>query len=187
MNRQFQLLLVTFFLISTVPAWAASTIRFQFEEQDLAKIVKAYAKASGQQFVFESPLKGKATILAREKVSLPKAFELLSSALARNGWAISQQNDLKVILRARNIQRSMLPVHTKLPPLKPERVITYVKQLDAIEAPNVLRKVRMLPSRNGEVTSAPGNKIVLTDWVSNVYRVDQLLQELDRPPKSAKK
>ncbi|MCB0422390.1 MAG: general secretion pathway protein GspD, partial [Bdellovibrionales bacterium] len=140
-----------------------------------------YSKLSGKQFVFTDHVKGRVTIAAPGKVHLDEAFNLLSLALAHQGYAISEQGSVNVISTARNLQRSFIPVVRKLPKLQPEKMVTYVRSLKHIKAESISKKVRMLSSRDGEMSIGPHNELIFTDWISNLHRVENLLKELDEP------
>lgn len=161
---------------------ASDTINFEFKNDDLTKMIKEYASASGQKFVVSPSVIGKATILNNQKVKIDEAFNQLSSALARSGFAISKQGDTMVVDQARNIQRNLLDVGTELPALQPERQYTWVVELKYVSADDVNKQLRILTSRDGElVPYTTRNQLLITDWVSNLYRIKALLAQIDKP------
>lgn len=163
-------------------AFAANMVKFNFNNEELTKIIETYSKASGQKFVVDPGVRGKATILLPEAISLEDAYNQLSSALALNGFAISKQGDTMVVMSARNIQRNLVETTNELPALKPERMVTYIVTLKYISAEEVNRNLRILPSRDGELSILPhNNQIIMTDWSSNLQRIAALIKELDRP------
>lgn len=169
--------------VLSVSAWAEKKqIRFDFKNEDLTKMIKEYAEASGQKFIVSPSVAGKATVLNPSPVSVDEAFNQLSSALARSGYAISKQGPDMVIDHARNIQRNLVEVGTELPPLQPERQFTWVVNLKYINADEVNRQIRTFTSRDGEmVPFTPRNQLLITDWVSNLYRIKATLAEIDKP------
>lgn len=175
-------LLIFALTLQAIVAKAADTISFTFQNEELTKIIETYSKASGQKFVLDPGVRGKATILMPEKISVEEAFNQLSSALAVNGFAISKQGDTMVIMTARNVQRNLLEVTTEVPALKPERMVSWIVTLKNVPVDVVNRDLRILPSRDGEMNVfMPKNQIIINDWSSNVNRVAMLLAELDKP------
>lgn len=175
-------LLILAITLQAIVAKAADTIPFTFQNEELTKIIETYSKASGQKFVLDPGVRGKATILMPEKISVEEAFNQLSSALAVNGFAISKQGDTMVIMTARNVQRNLLEVTTEVPALKPERMVSWIVTLKNVPVDVVNRDLRILPSRDGEMNVfMPKNQIIINDWSSNVNRVAMLLAELDKP------
>lgn len=176
-------------LIAFLPCFAFANVKFSFNNEELPKMIESYSKATGQKFVVDPGVRGKATINGADSVSEAEAFNLLSSALAVNGYAISKQGDTMTIMNARNIQRSLVDVSKTLPELKPERMTTWVYTFKYISAAKVGRDMRILSSKDGEMSVFPDtNQVVLTDWTSNLQRVSNIFKELDvqQDPKLAK-
>lgn len=175
-------------------AWASDkTYDFSFKNKELTDIVKAYSEISGKKFVFDSSFRGKATILNPSKVTQEKAFDLMSMALASNGFAIIQpksekRQDTYWIMSARNVQRSDLQVYTTVPPQAPERMVTFVFTPKYLSVDSINKNIRILPSKDGEMVPVPEkNQLVISDFSSNIVRISELLTELDKPAASNKK
>ena len=181
-----RLILASLIVALASPAFA---LKFSFNGEEVTKIIETYSKATGQKFVIDPGVRGKGTVTAADDVSNEEAFNLLSSMLALNGYAISKQGDTWVVLNARNIQRNLIEVVNTLPPLKPERMVTYAITLKHVPVEQVNRELRILPSKDGEMSIfTKTNQIFISDWTSNLHRIDKILAELDRPvdPKTAK-
>lgn len=168
-------------IFATASAFAGkSTIGFNFRDTDVTKVVEEYAKASGQKFIIDASVKGKVTVINPGDVTIEEAFNQLSSVLAVNGLGISKQEDTFVVSHARQVQRSLIEVGTELPPLKPEKMFTLVIPLKFVSAKDINNELRILTSRDGElVPVSHTNQLVVTDWVSNLYRVSKLIKEID--------
>jgi len=170
----------TFLFTHSAVAERVKTLKFNFLNAEIANVISTYAKASGRKFVLDSSVRGKTTILSPGEVSLEEAFSLLSIAMAINQFAISEQGDTLVVMSSRNAQRSLLPVLTELPPLKPERLLTMVFTFKHVPADEINRRLRILPSKDGEMTPF-GNKMIVTDWNTNIHRIAKVMVELDQP------
>lgn len=175
-------------------AWAnEKTYDFSFKDKELTDIVKSYSEISGKKFVFDSSFRGKASILSPSKVTEAKALDLLSMALANNGYAIiqpktEQRADTFWIMAARNVQRSDVQIYTSIPPQAPERMVTLVFTPKYLSAERINKEMRILPSKDGEmVVMADRNQLIITDFSSNIVRVYGLLSELDKPATNSKK
>lgn len=168
---------------------AAENIKMYFNNEELTKIIEIYSKASGQKFVIDPGVRGKISMYIQEPVSTEEAFNQLSTALAINGFAISKQGDTMVVKAARNIQRDLIEVSTELPALRPERMSTWIYTFKNISAEQVMRDMRILSSRDGEMNVfSASNQIYFTDWTSNLNRIAALMKEIDKPvdPTTAK-
>jgi general secretion pathway protein D len=176
------------FVIATLilaSSWAFAapegTIKLNVKNDELLNVIETYSKASGQKFVIDPAVRGKISILNQQPITLPEAFNQLSSALAINGFAISTQGDTMIIKSARNIQRDLVEVSTELPALKPERMATWVITFKNVPAITVNRDFRILPSKDGEMNvNEAGNQIIVTDWTANLHRIAELVKQVDK-------
>ncbi len=120
-------------------------------------------------------------------INKDEAFNQLADALSVNGYAWLRRDQVILIQQARKAIRNNVQVVTELPPLRPQNMVTWVYEFKNISAEQVYREMRILQSNEGEMNPT-GNKIVLTDWISNLHRVAKLFAELDKPmTESAKK
>jgi general secretion pathway protein D len=174
----------------SISAYAADTFKFSFTNEELGKIIDVYAKETGQKFVVDPGVRGRASIILPEKVTSEEAFNQLSEALAVNGYAISKHGDTMIVQSARMVQRNLIEIYEdKIPALKPERMVMYVATLKHIPVSTVNQEIRVLPSKDGEMAVySQANQIIFTDWSSNINRMANLLASLDKPasPQAAK-
>ncbi len=176
-----KLLLASVLLFTLSIVQADDKFKMAFNNEDLTKVIEIYAKATGQKFVVDPSVRGKITIFVSESVAKDEAFNLLSSALATNGYAISQQGDTMIIKAARSIQRDLIEVSTEKPTPKPERMYTWIYNAKNVSAENIMRELRMLTSKDGEMSaSLSSNQIIISDWVSNILRVSEILKVVDQ-------
>ncbi len=183
-----KLISVALIFAFTVAAHAAGNLKMNFKDEDILKAVEMYSKAAGQKIIVDSSVHGKVTILAPEPLSLDEAFNQLSSALATNGFAFSRQDDTLILQAARHVQRSLIETGTELPPLKPQKMFTYIYKPKYLAVDQLNRELRIISSRDGEVSIfTPNNQVILTDWVSNLYRFQALMKELDKPAEGTTK
>lgn len=155
---------------------------------EIVKLIQEYSKLSGQKFILSNEVSGLATFLNSEPVSMEEAFNQISSALALNGFAVSNQGDTMIVTVARSIQRDLVEVSTQRPAIKPQRMYTWIYSLKNIPASRAM-ELRLLTSAYGEMNvNKDTNQVIITDWVTNLNRIGDLLQEIDKPvdPKTAK-
>lgn len=151
-----------------------------FNNEEITKVIENYSKVSGQKFIVDPSVRGRISIFVQEDVGLEEAFNHLSSALAINGFAISKQGDTMVVKTGRNVQRDYIETSTKLPSMRPERMATWIYTFKNISAENVSRNLRILPSKDGEMSVNPDtNQIIIADWTSNLNRIANILKEVD--------
>lgn len=159
---------------------------FTFKDAPLSKVIDYYSAHTGQKFVLDGSVANsvKVNIIEPAKVTSKEAFNLLSASLALNGVAISDREGTLVLASARAMQRSYIPVVTELPPLQPEKLVTWVVNLKHADANQVSQQVRILTSKDGEIAAFGANRLLVTDWVSSLYRVKDLIDQIDRAPEA---
>ncbi len=162
-------------------AAAQGNFAFDFNNVELPEIVRQYAKATGQQFVFDDTLKGKGSLVNPSPISKEEAFNQLTEVLALNGYAWMKRDNVIVIQPARRALRGNVEVVKDLPPMRPQKMVTWVYEFNHLPAELVYRQMRVLQSNEGELNTTPGNKLIITDWISNLHRVAKLFAEVDTP------
>ena len=167
-------------LFLAVQVHAETLVDFAFKNAELKSMIEQYSKLTKTKFVIDPAVRGKADIITQNKVSPEEAFALLSSALAVNGYALSEQEGTYVVVTARNVQRSLIPVTDQLPALKPERMVAYIYTTKYMSASALNMSMRVLASKDGEIVAVGENKLMMTDWVSNIHRINQTLAMVDR-------
>jgi general secretion pathway protein D len=172
-------------------AFAADKVSFNYENADINKVIKDYAKMTGQKFIVDPQVRGQITITNPSEITTEEAFNELSSALALNGIGISTQDGTMIVQQARAVQRNLIPVTKELPPLHPTRMVTYVIDLKNVSADDVNKQLRILTSKDGElVPYTHTNQIFVTDWTPNLHRIAKMMTFVDehvQPAKSLKK
>jgi len=164
-----------------------ATIKFNYNNAEISNVIEDYAKASGQKFIFDVQVRGKVSIINPQKISLDEAFAQLSSALATNGIGISRQGDMMVVMPARSVQRNFIDIGTSLPPLRPEQMFTWIIDLKHASAERLNKELRILTSKDGELVPVTAtNQILVTDWVSNLHRIQKIIEAVDRPAREVK-
>lgn len=161
---------------------AAETMKLNFKNEELSKIVDAYSKATGKKFQYTPNLRGKATILNPADVSTEEAFNQISAALATQSYSIVKHDDLFLVKHAREAQRDLIEVSSEVPNLKPERMYTWIVNLKYQSASTINTELRMLTSRDGELSALVNtNQLIVTDWTPNIIRIAEMIKQIDKP------
>ena len=179
-------MLVVLSTVSVLPslshAGEVGKIKFNYRDADIVKVLEDYSQATGQKFLIDPSIKGRITLINQERLTNEEAFNQLSSALAVNGIGISTQDAVMHVMPARILQRNYIPVIKELPPLRPERMYTYIINLKHLSADDVNRQLRILTSRDGELVPNPqGNQLIVSDWSSNLHRIAAIIESVDQP------
>lgn len=183
LQKFFVILMVGASLCNAEKIWAAEGVKlfnFQFENAEVSEVVKVFARETNQKFVVDSGIKAKVTIFSSSPVGEEEAFHMLSKSFATKGIGLVRHGELWSVKQAKNLQKDMLPVVTTLPDPIPERMLNLVITLKYINSDLFTRKMKTLLSKEGTVNSVAENKIFITDWVSNLFQIQALLNEVDK-------
>jgi general secretion pathway protein D len=83
---------------------------------------------------------------------------------------------------SRNAQRDSIETYTGAYAPTSDIYITRIIHLKHISAEEVNKRLRVLPSKDGEMTPyEPTNSLLITDYGANVERMVKIIKELDRP------
>jgi general secretion pathway protein D len=179
-------------LLITTPAMSAEappadTMILNSNKIEITDFIQNYAKASGKRFMVDPGVHGLIGLHNPGPVSLDEAYNQLGAALAMNGFSFVQQGDLTKVMNSRNAQRSGIEVTNQLPELKPERMVTWVARLKHISAEEVNKRLRILPSKDGDMTPyEPTNSLMISDYTSNIHRIAKVIAEIDTPESAAR-
>lgn len=155
---------------------------FDFPNADLQDIVKAISELTGKNFIVDNGLRGKITIMAPSKITVAEAYKAFLSALAINGFAIVPQGKFLKIRTARNAQRDSIETYSGNYYPNSDQMITRIIHLKHISADAVNRDLRILTSKDGEMSIyPPTNSVILSDYGSNIDRVMKIISQLDVP------
>lgn len=163
-----------------VAAEGDKLFRFHFENTEIEEVVKVFARETNQKIVIESGIKAKVNILSTNPVSEAEAFHMLSKSLATKSIGIVKHGELWIVKPTKQLQKDMLPVVMTLPDPVPERMLSLVVTLNYINSELFTRKMKSLLSKDGNVNAVAENKIIITDWISNLFQIQALLNEIDK-------
>jgi type II secretory pathway component GspD/PulD (secretin) len=157
-------------------------IKFYFNNEEISKVLENFSRVSGKKMIVESSVRGKISIFNPDTVDVDEAFNQVSKALSMTGYAFVPEGDTLVVRPVRQIQRSLIEVGTELPPLKPERMFSWVVTLKNIPTSVIRKNLRSLSSKDGEHNVIESNnQIIFVDWISNLYRIRELIKQIDIP------
>lgn len=155
---------------------------FDYPNVELQEIVKAISELTGKNFIIDNGLRGKISIIAPSKITVAEAYKAFLSALAINGYAVVPSGKFLKIRSARNAQRDSIETYSGNYYPNSDQMITRIIHLKHISAEAVNRDLRILSSKDGEMSIyPPTNSLILSDYGSNIDRVMKIISQLDVP------
>jgi len=155
---------------------------FDFPNAELSDVVKAISELTGKNFLIDPGVKGRITIIAPSQITVAEAYKAFLSALAINGYAVVPSGKFLKVRSARNAQRDGIETYTGSYYPNSDQMITRVINLKHISAEAINRDLRLLHSKDGEMSPYPAtNSIIISDYGSNIDRIMKIISQLDVP------
>ena len=153
---------------------------FDLPDRDIRDVVLLISKWTGKNFILDSKISGKITILGPSQVTLQEAYEAFLSALDANELTTVQSGKFIRIIKSSEVRHSAVKTYVGDYSPSTDQYITRIFQLKYINAEEVNREFRDMTSRNGKLFAyEPTNSIIITDRATNINRIQEILNALD--------
>lgn len=153
---------------------------FDLQDRDIKDVVTLISKWTGKNFILDSKVRGKITILGPSEVTLQEAYQAFLAALNANDLTTVQNGKFIRIIATAEARRSPVKTYTGSYAPSDENYITRIFQLRYINADEVQREFRDMVTRQGKLFAyEPTNSIIITDTGSNIKRIQEILDALD--------
>ena len=158
----------------------AGQATLNFVGADIESVIKAIGHYTSRTFIIDPRVKGTISVVSEKPVSKAEAFQLLTSALRLQGYAVvTTDGFVKVVpeadakLQAGPIQRGAI---------RGDQIATQIFRLNYESAANLVTVLRPLISPNNTINANPGNNtVVITDYADNLRRLGKIIAALDAP------
>ncbi len=159
-------------------AWA-QTVQINFRDADIRNVIESVAEVTGKTFVLDPRVSGDVTIISPDPIDIDLFYEAILSTLQVYGYqAIDDGAVVRVVPFAQSFNIANDFVGSDL--------ITKVIPVDNVRATDLLAVVRPIMSRGALIQAFDaGNHLLVTDTVSQVERLEELLVELDSAEQSS--
>lgn len=156
---------------------------FDFPNVDITDIIKAISELTGKNFIIDSTVRGKITIIAPSKITVAEAYKAFLSSLAINGFTIVPSGGFLKIRNARSAQRDGIDIYSGSYYPNADQMITKVVHLKHISAETLKQQLgRLLNSSYGEIEAYPQtNSMIISDFGSSIDRIMKIINQLDVP------
>jgi general secretion pathway protein D len=155
-------------------------VALDFDDVDIRLFIRVISEMTGKNFIIDNNVRGKVTVLSPKRLTTQQAYEVFKSVLSVNGFTVVEAGQVVKIVPAQNMSGYELPLGTKKILKGDDEYVTQIMPLRHLDATGLVALVKPLLSRNGAVFAPPSSDLlVVTDYRSNVKKVDILLDEID--------
>ncbi len=171
----------------TFKAGNSTPFSFSFNGSEINNVLKFFAQMSGLTITTAEGLSGQVTIINPKPVTLDDAFKILQAVLNIRGFTAQQTGNVLAIVPLPTGVTSATIVNpglnddgtVKVDPRN--QVMTQVIPLDNVDAEALSRELAPLISKGASLIGSPGtNSLIMTDTSSNIQRITQLVDALDK-------
>ncbi len=172
--------------IAPAPVYAApeDQAALNFVGADIESVIKAVGHYTGMTFIIDPRVKGTLTLVSERSISKAQAFNLLTSQLRLQGYAVVTGDGFaKVVPEAEaKLQASPTQVGIGGGGVRGDQIATQIYHLNYESAANLTAVLRPLISPNNSIMANPGNNsLVITDYADNLRRLTKIIAALDSP------
>ena len=160
-------------------------ITVNFVNADIQSVIKTVGQHTGRNFILDPRVQGSINIVSDRPVSKDLLYQMLLSALRVHGFAaVEDANFVKIVPEA-EAKTSASPTGEAATRVPGDRIVTQVFLLQNENAVQLVPVLRPLVTANNFIAAYPhNNAIVITDYASNVQRIQRIIESIDRPSSS---
>lgn len=169
--------LVPLLLVLAVPLSAQQVLNLR--DADIRAFIQDVARVTGRNFVIDSRVQGKVSVVTDRALSKSEYFEVFLSTLRANGFVAVPMADGGYRIQPSDTAAAQ-PGKIGESGAGRNQFVTEVFRLRSIEATSAVETLRPLVSREGAVTAnRSGNSLVIADYADNIRRIRALLNRID--------
>ncbi len=157
---------------------AQQTWEMNLRAADIRELISKVSEISGRNFVLDPRVRGEVTVISPQPLDAEGVYELFLSVLRVHGYAaIESDTGVKIIPHA--TARQTIPLGDP-GVLSGEDLVTEVVPVINTQAASLVDILRPLVAQHGHIAAVErANVIIVSDHVSNLARLKNLIQEID--------
>jgi general secretion pathway protein D len=168
---------------STNKGMASNQTTLNFVDADIDSVIAAFGDYTNTKFIIDPRVKGKINLVYDKPLSKAQAFQLLTSVLRLQGYALAPGNGYTKVVPEADAKLQAVPIQGGA--VSGEQIATQIFHLNFESANNLEKVLRPLIAPNNTITADMGsNTLVITDYADNLLRLEKIIEELDGPATS---
>jgi general secretion pathway protein D len=187
LHRLAACLLLALSLAAMPPATAADdTVTLNFVNADVEAVIRAVAEITGRNFILDPKVKGTINIVSAQPVPKSLVYPTLLSALRLQGFAVVEgEGGVVKVVPEIDAKQQGGAVGGAAVRGGGDRLVTQVILVRNESAAQLVNVLRPLITPNNTIAALPGsNALVVTDYASNLRRIERIVASLDQPSTS---
>jgi general secretion pathway protein D len=166
-------------VMSSTAMAAVDQVSLNFVNADIDEVIKAVSQITKRNFLVDPRVKGTINIVSATPVPAPLAYDTLLSALRLQGFAAVESHGVTKVMPESDAKLYISGVDDKKG--AEDKLVTRVFMLHHESAVQLVPILRPLIAPNNIVLAYPNNNaLVVTDYASNLKRIEQIVTMLDQ-------
>ena len=159
----------------------AEMVYLNVQDQEITDVIRQISKATAKNFIIDSKIRGKVTILSEKMMTKEEAYQAFLSALEVAGYTVvTGPAGIIKIVPLKDAISSPIPIHVDSTPYT-DSFITRLISLSNISAVDMSNAIKPLISKDGNLFAYPAtNTMIITDSGTNIDRLMKIIKELDQ-------
>ena len=159
-------------------------VTLNFVNADIEGVVKAVSEIAGKNFVLDPRVKGTVNIVSARPMSRALVYQAFLSAIRVQGFTAVEERGIVLIVPEADAKLYASPALATPDKARAagDVVKTQVFKLQYESATQVMPILRPLIAPNNTITAYQNNNtLVVTDYASNLQRIEKIIESIDQP------
>jgi len=160
------------------------TVTLNFANADIEGVVKAMSEITGKNFVIDPRVRGTINIVSTTPVPRSLVYDVFLSALRLQGVAAIEERGIVKIVPESDAKLHQTPTFGPQDKARSsgDQIQTRVYTLQHESAAQLVAVLRPLIAPNNTIAAYPAtNSLIVTDYASNLRRIEKIIESIDRP------
>ena len=168
-------------VLSWVSLATAQEYTVNLKDTDIQEFIKFVADVTGTTMVVDPNVKGKVRVISSQPVTQAELYDLFLSILDVQGYTAVRSGQVIRIVPSKDARSSPVPLMEDQDAADNDEYVTQVIRLDNISAAKLIPVLRpLVPQQAHMAAYAPSNAIILSDIRSNIGRIVDIIERMDR-------
>jgi general secretion pathway protein D len=158
---------------------SAGGITLNFKDADIREVAATIGQITHKNFIIDPRVQGRVTVVSSKPVSADAVYATFLSVLEVHGLAAAPAGQVIKIVPSLEARQMPGPEYNSSTP--GDAVVTEVVQVSNVSATQLVPVLRPLMSTEAQLAAYPqSNVLIMSDRASNVTRMLEIIQQLDK-------
>lgn len=168
-------------LLQPVAELRAQEFTVNLKNTDIQEFIKFVADVTGTTIVVDPNVRGEVKVISSKPVSKGELYDLFLSILDVHGYTAVRSGQVIRVIQNKDARSAPVPVGNAVDTLMNDEYVTQVVRLENVSAAKLIPVLRPLVPQQAHLAAyAPSNAIIISDIRSNISRVLEIINRMDR-------